>query len=289
MRGILAGWDALDPGAALADADQPDRADHRHAAARIGVRPRLPAHLGGDRPRRDGRVDRADARHAAAVPALRRAGGDRGPHAVRPPLRRRGHVGHAQPQPADRAADDGAAAGGLRLPGAAVDPGAQCRRGGRQRGRGRPRRVASYGGGQRGVVGERRGDRRVPACRRAGRGVPGAQRLRPPPGPVGRARRVAAPGRRGGRRRPAQPGARPARRRPAAAAGLERDHRAGPQGAEGRAARVGGRTCSTSWPPTTGRSSPSCASWPAASTRRCSPSAVSSPPCSRRHDARRCR
>ena len=142
---------------------------------------------------------------------------------------------------------------------------------------------------RRGVVGERRGDRRVPACRRAGRGVPGAQRLRPPPGPVGRARRVAAPGRRGGRRRPAQPGARPARRRPAAAAGLERDHRAGPQGAEGRAARVGGRPCSTSWPPTTGRSSPSCASWPAASTRRCSPSAVWSPPCSRRHDARRCR
>ena len=45
------------------------------------------------------------------------------------------------------------------------------------------------------------------------------------------------PGRGGGRRRPAQPGARPARRRPAAAAGLERDHRAGPQGAEGRAAR----------------------------------------------------
>ena len=49
------------------------------------------------------------------------------------------------------------------------------------------------------------------------------------------------PHRRGRRRRPAQHRARPARRRPAATPGDERDDRAGPQGAPGRAARGGRR------------------------------------------------
>ena len=67
--------------------------------------------------------------------------------AVGAALRRRRHVGHAQPQPADRAADDGAAAGRLPLPRAA--PGIRAP-GGRRRGRQRrPSRRWRSGGASR--------------------------------------------------------------------------------------------------------------------------------------------
>ena len=87
-------------------------------------------------------------------------------------------------------------------------------------------------------------------------------------GPRGGAPRVARPARGGGRRRAAPPGARPPRRR-AVAARRHSPSSSAPRGSAPRTAPTSPR-CSTRPRPSCRRASPSCASWPAASTPPCS-------------------
>ena len=100
------------------------------------------------------------------------------------------------------------------------------------------------------------------------------------------AARLARADRGGRRRRAPAPGARPARRRAIAPGGAQA---AAELGAQARRRPRRSSRCSPRRSTSSTRASPSCASWPAASTRRSSPTTASSRRCRRSRNGRRCR